>query len=215
MDNRTSPARSAQLTVLSVETLEQYPIARDERLPELGFIKWVPSRWLNSSGHLKCSYEVQGMARALFDISTAQSPIGTLPDDDEVLAKLLRVDPGHWQSMRALGNRGPMRNWRHCLCGDETRLMHSVVTETLIDVLHRREQRELSKEAQATAKRMERLASGLHQLGVDQAVTSDGVLMTRMDDWLRDNCRGNRTQAAYARALTHAAAQGWLELPRR
>ena len=85
-----------------VETgsLPEYPIGRDERLPELAFVKWIPSRWLSSSGHLKCTYEVQGVARALFDLATSQSPIGTLPDYNEELAKLLRIDLGHWQALR-------------------------------------------------------------------------------------------------------------------
>lgn len=206
------------LTAVTQHALPEYPISRDERLPELAFVKWIPSRWLNSSGHLKCTYEVQGMARALFDIATAQSPIGTLPDDDEELAKLLRVDLGHWRALRALGERGPMRNWARCLCpgkgNGEVRLYHRVVTEQLMDVLNRREARELSKEAQAVTRRYQRMIDGLRKAGLSDEVLSDGILMTKMDRWLAENCTGNRTTLVMLRAIEHAHREGWFRAGR-
>lgn len=206
------------LTAVTEHALPEYPISRDERLPELAFVKWIPSRWLNSSGHLKCTYEVQGMARALFDIATAQSPIGTLPDDDEELAKLLRVDLGHWRALRALGERGPMRNWVRCLChgkgNGEVRLYHHVVTEQLMDVLNRREARELSKEAQAVTRRYQRMIDGLRKAGLSDEVLADGILMTRMDKWLAENCTGNRTTLVLLRAIEHAHREGWFRAGR-
>ncbi len=208
----------AHLSAVPSGQLPEYPISRDERLPELSFVKWIPSRWLNSSGHLKCTYEVQGIARALFDISTAQSPIGTLPDDDEELAKLLRIDLGHWRALRALGDRGPLRNWRPCLChgkgSGEVRLYHQVVTEQLMDVLNRREARELSKEAQAVTRRYQRMIEGLRKAGLSEEVLADGILMTRMDKWLAENCTGNRTTLVLLRAIEHAHREGWFRAPR-
>lgn len=210
------PARTVQL--IEAADLPEYPISRDERLPELAFVKWVPSRWLNSSGHLKCTYEVQGVARALFDLATAQSPIGTLPDDDEELALLLRINLGHWQALRALGARGPLRNWSRCMCGGkgngEVRLWHRVVTEQLMDVLNRREARELSKEAQAEVKRHQRMIEGLRKAGLADEVCADGILMTRLDRWMKENCTGNRTSLVYLRAIEHAHREGWLMVGR-
>ncbi|WYK04458.1 hypothetical protein DWF04_015740 [Cereibacter sphaeroides f. sp. denitrificans] len=205
----TARARPAPALVV-VEELPAYPIARDERLPELAFVKWVPSRWLNSSGHLKCTYEVQGMARALFDIATAQSPIGTLPDDDEELAALLRVPQSQWKTLRGMGDRGPLRNWVQCRSDGEVRLMHPVVTAQLQEVLHRREQRELSREAQAEAKRMDRLAKGLQQAGLNADVSGDMILLKRIDDWLKANWLGSRTMRAHLAALEAARQQGWI-----
>lgn len=201
--------RAARLQPVAVADLPEYPIARGERLPELAFVKWVPSRWLQSSGHLKCTYEVQGVARALFDLATSQSPIGTLPDDDEELAQLLRLPQTQWVGLRGLDARGPLRNWTRCLSDGEVRLFHRVVTEQLLDVLHRRETRELSKVAQAECKRLERLAEGLIKAGMVEAATQDGILMKRMDEWLQANWRGNRTLSAYLQVTKHAADQGW------
>lgn len=192
-----------------------YPIERDERLPELAFIKWQPSRWLNSSGHLKCTYEVQGIARALFDLATAQSPIGTLPDDDEELAALLRMQLPHWVAMRSMGDRGPLRNWVPCLCpgkGEvgEIRLQHHVVLASLQDVLLRREARETGRGRQVVNKRVKRLRDGMIAAGLGADQADDPVLMKRLDEWLTQNVNGNRMPNNYQAAFEHAVRAGWV-----
>lgn len=203
------------LSLIAPEKLPVYPIERDERLPELAFVKWQPSRWLNSSGHLKCTYEVQGVARALFDLATAQSPIGTLPDDDEELAALLRLPLNHWVAMRTMGDRGPLRNWAHCLCpgkgNGEIRLMHHVVLAGLQDVLHRREARESGRGRQAETKRAQRLRAGMMAAGLSEAQALDEVLMRRIDDHLNQICTGNRMANHYQAAFEYAVRSRWIE----
>lgn len=208
------PAR-ATLSLIDPADLPVYPIEREERLPELAFVKWQPSRWLNSAGHLRCSYEVQGVARALFDLSTAQSPIGTLPNDDEELAALLRLPIQNWMALRGLGDRGPLRNWELCLCpgkgAGEVRFMHHVVLASLQDVLSRRESRERSRGQQAVVKRVQRLREGMVAAGLSPAQAGDEALMKRVDDWLTQVCTGNRTAQHYARAFEHAVRQRWID----
>lgn len=204
------------LSLIEPVELTEYPIGREERLPELAFIKWQPSRWLNSAGHLRCSYEVQGVARALFDLATAQSPIGTLPDDDEELSALLRLPMQTWKALRGLGDRGPLRNWVRCLCPRssgpaEIRLMHHVVTAALQDVLERRESRERSRGQQAVVKRTQRLREGMRAAGCTEDQTRDDVLMKRLDDWLSQVCTGNRTALHYQRAFEHGVKQRWID----
>lgn len=205
----------AALTLIEPTSLTPYPIDREERLPELAFVKWFPSRWLNSSGHLRCSYEVQGVARALFDLATAQSPIGTLPDDNEELAALLRLPLASWLALRGLGDRGPLRNWEPCLCAGkgagEVRLMHHVVLASLQDVLNRREARELGRGRQAISKRVQRLREGMRGAGLSADQIADEALMKRIDDWMAANCTGNRTAAQYQCAFEHAVRQRWID----
>jgi hypothetical protein len=195
-------------------TLPDYPIDREERLPELAFVKWVPSRWLNSSGHLKCSYEVQGVARALFDLATAQSPIGTLPSDDEELAALLRLPLPQWMALRNLADRGPLRNWEPCLCAGrgngEIRLMHHVVLTSLQDVLSRREVRERSRGQQADVKRFQRLSDAMKRAGLSADECGDDVLMRRIDDWLAKRVTGNRMAHNYDAAFENAVRERWV-----
>ena len=71
--------------------LPAYPLAKDFRMPTHYFMAWWHNRWLNSDLHLIGSYEVQGVAVALFSIAQNQSPIGTLPRDEVLLARLLRL----------------------------------------------------------------------------------------------------------------------------
>lgn len=208
-------AARATLQVIEADELPVYPIEREERLPELAFIKWQPSRWLNSSGHLKCTYEVQGVARALFDLSTAQSPIGTLPDDDEELSALLRLPIGQWRALRQLGDRGPLRNWGRCLCPGkamgEVRLMHHVVLASLQDVLARRETREAGRGRQVVNKRLQRLRDGMVKAGLSPAQAADDVLMARIEDHLAKICIGNRMAQHYAAAFDHSVRNRWIE----
>jgi hypothetical protein len=204
------PDAAARLKPVPAAGLPEYPIPRSERLPELSFIKWQSSRWLASRGSTSCTYEVQGVARALFDLALAQSPIGTLPDNDEDLSALLRLPQPQWQALRGLGDRGPLRNWHPCISDGEVRLMHRVVTQELEDVLHRREARELSKEAAAEAKRMKRLAEGMVRAGMAPSAAEDMILMDRINAWLGANWSANRSAVAYARAYDHAVRQGWL-----
>lgn len=204
------------LALVEPSEMPEYPISRDERLPELAFIKWQPSRWLNSSGHLKCTYEVQGVARALFDLATAQSPIGTLPDDNDELAALLRMPVTHFAALRGLGALGPLRNWVRCHCPrgvgtPEVRLMHHVVTASLQDVLNRREARETGKGERVEEKRRQRLRGGMMKAGLGAEQAADDVLMARLDDFLRKICTGNRMAQHYQAAFEHAVRARWIE----
>ncbi|PTV94910.1 hypothetical protein C8J27_106179 [Rhodobacter aestuarii] len=189
--------------------LEHYPIGREERLDAHAFVKWHYHRWLSSRSFRLASWEAQGMMRALFDMCQTESPIGTLPNDDDELAVMLRVDRRRVQELRTQ-EFGPLRGWQLCLCDDEVRLMHPVVLEQVRDALARRDARELSREAAAERKRRERLRQGLMDLGLTEGVVSDDLLIERMDAWMLANVRGRRAAHSYAAALLHAKKERWL-----
>ena len=142
--------KAPQLMVVPDSALPVYPLTRDERLDGNSFVKWQTHRWLSSRTYKLCSWEVQGMARALFDLSQHESPVGTLPDDEEELAVMLRCDVRRMRELRAMA-LGPLRNWVPCLCGNERRLMHPVVLEQVRDALERRAMADLSKDEKAVA----------------------------------------------------------------
>lgn len=197
------------LQVVDCTDLPEYPVSRDMRLDAHAFVKWHHNRWLNSPLQLCGSYDAKGMARDLYDLAQNQCPVGTLPDDDVMLSRMLRLDLAHWQSMRPQPF-GPLHGWVRCLSEGEVRLMHRDVLEQVQDALSRREMRSLSKEEAAERKRFERLREGLGKLGVTGVVLDDGVLMARLDVWLAQNCKGNRTRAAYEAVLVEAHQKGWL-----
>ena len=200
---------SALLKVVDLANLPEYPIARTTRLDGHAFVKWAHIRWLSSKTFKRASWEVQGMARALFDLSQLESPIGTLPDDDDELALMLRVDIRRMRELRAM-EFGPLRNWSPCLSDGERRLMHAVVLDQVRDALERREVHELSKEEKAAYQRVKRLRETLQRMGLGADALADDVLIGRMDEWLKSHCRGNRKQSHYDAALMHAVAAGWV-----
>ncbi|RRH70022.1 hypothetical protein [Falsigemmobacter faecalis] len=203
---------SRKLVAISTAEIEEYPIARETRLDGHSFIKWQHIRWLSSKTFKLCSWEVQGMARALFDLSQLESPVGTLPDDDAELAHMLRVDTSRMADLRR-SEYGPLRNWRPCLSEGERRLMHPVVLAQVQDALERREIHELSKEDKATYQRLKRLREALKSLGLAGEVLEDERLIGRMDEWLKQTCKGNRRMPHYEAAIQHAVAQGWVGRP--
>ena len=194
--------------VIDAESLPRYPLGREERLDGNSFVKWQIHRWIHSRTFKLCSWEVQGMAFALFLLSQCESPVGTLPDDDEELAMMLRCTVPRLRELRAM-ELGPLRNWVPCLCDAERRLMHPVVMEQVRDALERRAVAQLSKEEKAVAIRQQRLRKALEKQGLGKDALADDVLIQRMDEWLMAHHRGNRTEAVYRSALFHASQQRW------
>lgn len=199
-----------RLMAVSDQSLPVYPIGRADRLDGHSFVKWQTARWLSSRTWKLASWEVQGMARALFDLCQNENPIGTLPDDDEELAQMLRTTPLRVRELRAM-DLGPLRNWSRCLCDGVVRLAHPVVTETILDALERRALAQLSKEQKAVAVRLDRLRKAMLAQMVSKEVVADDVLINRLDEWIEANHRGNRTVAVYRSAILHAAQSRWFD----
>ena len=179
----TLPDRTARPALIDAALLPEYPVPRSVRLDGHAFVKWQHIRWLNSRTFRLATWEVQGMARALFDLCQLQSPVGTLPDDDAELADMLRVSPERLRDLRRL-DMGPLRNWVRCVSDGEVRLMHPVVTAQVQDAIERREVHELSREEKAVYARQKRLRENLGRLGLGADVLADDVLINRMDEWL-------------------------------
>jgi hypothetical protein len=197
--------------VSSGDGLRQYPISREDRLDAHSFIKWWHHRWKSSRTFKLASWEAQGMARALFDMAWDESPVGTLPDDDAELAVMLRTNELRVAELRRM-DFGPFRGWRRCLSGDEIRLMHPVVLEQVSDALMRRDMREASEEDAAARKRLERLRKALGERGFGYAELSDAILLQRMEDWLTQHWKRNRTKDAYDQVVATARKLGWVSL---
>ena len=206
--NRSGSTAPSAPRLIEADELPVYPVDREERLEGHYFTKFWHDRWLNSQLHLTATLEVQACALNLFFLSQKQTPVGTLPDDDAILAKLLRIDLALWRDLRTR-RITPLHGWHPCRCGDEIRLNHPVVTEVVLDAIARREARETSNSQKAVYQRLRRLREALGGLGCGKEVLANDLLIERLDEWLLHHCHGRRTHSAYARALQHAAADGW------
>ena len=189
--------------------LPDYPWPREFRLPTHYFFPWHHARWLNSRMHLVGSYEAQGVALALYCLAQMQAPIGTLPDDDELLARMLRLDLARWRELRR-SDQGPLAGWFRVNCEGEVRLAHPVLIEVLQDVTNRRERREQSKDARARDRRIDRMKAALASMGVSDGVLADRAVVEELEGYLSAVHQGNRTAAVYTRALRWARDQGIL-----
>ena len=181
----------------------------DARLTSDYFTKFWHDRWLNSELHLTAPLDVQGAALNLFFISRKQNPVGSLPDDDVMLAKLLRIDLATWTDLR--GRKiNPLHNWHRMLADGHLVLGHPVVIEVALDAVNRREQREIKNTEKARYQRLQRIREAFAAMGCTDDVTRDDVLIERVDDWLLETHRGQRRMPIYEKALRHAVRERWM-----
>jgi len=170
------------LQVVDSGDLDEYPLSADDRLDSHYFIPWERRRWLNSDMRLRGTHECRSMFFDLINIAFDQAPAGTLPLDQELLAKMLFVDPGHFQQLCKL-EYGPLHKWVPVRCGDEVRLSHPMVLRALRDAISRREDHRARSEAASNKKRLQRLRSFLTALNASLAGNDAAVLW--VDGWLQ------------------------------
>jgi hypothetical protein len=200
--------------LIDVSGLDEYPEDLcDPRLSSDYFTMFWHDRWLNSTLHLTASMDVQGAALNLFFAARKQTPVGSLPDNDRILSRLLHLDLEVWLDLRARPV-GPLHNWRPMRFGDGIVLGHDVVIEVALDALGRRQQRQASNGEKAVAMRRKRLAEQMQRMGCSAPVVGDRDLVARLDDWLEEHHPGQRRmpqfEASINRALRHAHSAGWL-----
>ncbi|RVW00015.1 hypothetical protein EKE94_03275 [Mesobaculum littorinae] len=165
---------------------------------------WHHRRWLNSDMRLKATEEARALFFDLICLSQDQTPIGTLPDDMELIAKLLHVDQARLERLSDM-RFGPLHKWTRCRCDDEIRLWHPMVLEMVQEALSRRENNRASNEAANAKKRRQRLRSTIAGFHADLAKNDAAVLW--IDDWLQQHCDGYRTAEWYQRAMAAWANQ--------
>lgn len=199
-----------RLTVVSDgRDLPLYPIPSDVRLAHY-FLTWHFDRWLGSELRLTGDLAVRALALDLFFIAQRQLPVGTLPDDDRQLARLLMIDEPAWRGYRSM-DPSPLHNWTQCVCdGGEVRLMHPVVLEVAEEALSRRTQRlQASKEGVARRKR-NRVVSLIGK--ISSRAAGNAELVEFVWDWLCANVDGYFTEKNVLTAI-EAYTEGAMDPP--
>lgn len=190
--------RTVSFHAVDIDELPEYPLGVDERLDSHWFIAWERRRWLNSSMRLKGTPECRALHFDLINICYDQQPIGTLPDDKEVLAKLLMVERGHFEALCRL-DYGPLHNWFRVRCEGEVRLMHQFVFQVLTSAISRREDNRARTEAANLRKRLQRLRETVMGLQVDLAKNDAAIRW--MDEWLQEQGCEYRSTSWVERAM--------------
>lgn len=171
----------------------------DERLESHFFVTFHYRRWLTSATRLLCDDDVKGHILDLFFIAQDQTPIGTLPTDDRLLAKLMNMDLAKWQQL-ATRTVPPLHNWTPCLCRGVIRLMHPVVLELAEDAVSKRRANALQRAKRAEAKAFSDLRHRMIAAGSTRMADNPAVV-EQVHEWLKENCLGNRTPARVKEAM--------------
>jgi len=182
------------------DDLPEYPLPASERLEVHFFVTFWHQRWLNSEFRLKAEADVRGYALDLFFIAQNQSPVGTLPADDALLAKLLMIDLATWKSLLKR-EINPLYKWTRCRCGDEIRLMHPVVTEQVLHAVAKKRHNLASRERERERKRLASLRHRIVEAGGHSSLANNADYVARLDAWLLENCSGNRTPPRVREAM--------------
>lgn len=178
------------MRAISSGELEEYPLTVEDRLDSHYFMAWERRRWLNSDMRLRGTPECRALFFDLINISYDQAPVGTLPNDHDLLAKMLLVDASHFQQLCRL-EYGPLHKWTPVRCGDEVRLSHPMVLRSLKEAIARREDHRARSEAASNKKRLQRLRCCM--TGAHAALSGNDAAVLWIDGWLQKQDCGYRS----------------------
>lgn len=196
--------------------LPEYPISACERLDSHFFLQWNIDRH-DRSEFRRLSYrdpEVGFFGLQLIYKSHGETPLGTLPQDDEALAFLLGLSLEKWIGLRER-RFNPLYNWHAVQCDNGVvRLANPVVTEVMQLALDGHKENKASNEDKAIWQRRRRLKEALKACGCSEELLADDVAVAWIDEWLMQNHPGQRRmpqlQVSIGRALKAAAENGVL-----
>lgn len=174
--------------------LAEYPISADERLDSHYFLMLNHKRLLSSRFWLLGQPDVKSYGVSLWCHAQNQTPVGTLPDDDEELSALLSIDLAKWIDLRKR-EISPLYKWVPCLCAGEVRLMHPVITEVALEAVNSKRRNVANREAERHRKRLKSLEARIPAAGGTKGMADNPMYIERLDDWLLGNSDGNRTLA--------------------
>jgi hypothetical protein len=170
--------------------LPEYPIASAERLDSHYFIQWNMTRW-RASDFRRRSYndpEVGFFGFELFCLSQDETPVGTLPCDDKLLAFMLHMPLEQWQNL-AGRSLSPLHGWSKVICDTgEIRLAHPVVTEVAVDAITGKRRNSTKNADDRMRKRLGTVAKHLREGGImgGDRIASDEELLNKLSDWIED-----------------------------
>jgi hypothetical protein len=183
----------------SVADLPEYPIAADERLQSHYFVELHFRRWLTSETRLLADLEVRGLILDLIMLAQDQTPVGTLPTDHRLIAKMIGLSAEQF-AIYCGRDVSPLHKWTRCRVGDQVRLMHPVVAEIASRAVGMRRDREAENARRRAAKALKDLDARLRSIGCSR-IADSRTMVERIDHWLAENCNGNRTELMIRQAI--------------
>lgn len=174
------------VTLVETSELPAYPISANDRLDSHFFIAWNLKRWRKSGFRQLAEPEVGWFGFLLFCEAHDETPVGTLPTDERLLAKALGISIEHWRTLQSR-DITPLHNWSQVQCDNgEIRLAHPVVTEVTLEAMKTRRANQANNAARRRAKRIKDLREMIgERIGAGQLLRAPQFL-DRFNDWLEE-----------------------------
>lgn len=195
----SDPAKKLQL--VDADEIFEYPIPKGERLDSHHFIAWKFDWWLHSEFRLRAEKDVRAIGFDLFCIAQKENPVGTLPQDELILARLTGESLEEW---RRLMDRPitPLHNWKPCKCSNgEVRLYHETVLNVAEDALSLKKKHYAANARSRERKRLHDLKLMIERIGAKQLLGNEGYLEA-LDAWITKHMPDRyRTEPTIRRAI--------------
>lgn len=186
----------------SDEDMFEYPITSDDRLDSHHFIAFNYREYQGSDFRQLATPDVRGIALDLICAAQDQSPVGTLPTNELILASLVKVSLDAW---RDLSSRqvGPLAEWRQCRCDDgRIRLYNPSLLKVTLKAVKSRDQSLENLASDRERKRLADLPAKIQRAGGTERMVQDQAFVMRVDQFLLDHFPNkNRTVAVMRMAL--------------
>lgn len=181
------------------DSLPEYPISAEERLDSHFFIQWNLKRWRKSEFRQLAEPDVGWYGFLLICEAHDETPVGTLPTNERLLAKALSITVERW---RQLCERDitPLHNWTMVRCDNgEVRYAHQVVTEVAIEALRSRRKSLSDAEERRRAKRLKDLREMIDVRIKAGQLLRNPAFLDRFNDWLEDRYPDNQRREPFIR----------------
>ena len=172
--------------LVDADDIDIYPISSSERLDSHFFVPWNLKRWRGSEFR-RFGYadpEIGWFGMELFFLAQDETPIGTLPCDDEALAFLLRIPPARWRELNSR-DVSPLHGWQRVHCDNgQVRLAHPVVTEVAMDALGSKKRNDAKNADERMRKRLGTIINHLKAIPGAARIADMEERVNDISDWI-------------------------------
>ncbi|MEB3421744.1 hypothetical protein ACFSDD_17545 [Salipiger marinus] len=173
-------------SVSGIDDLPEYPVSAEDRLDSHFFIQWNLKRWRKSTFRQLAEPDVGWFGFLLICEAHDEAPVGTLPNDDRLLAKALNISVERWREL-CQRDVTPLHGWGLVRCdNNEIRYAHPVVTAVVQEALKSKRKNQADAEQRKRAKRLKDLREMIEKrIGAGPLLRNPDFLEA-FNDWLEE-----------------------------
>lgn len=203
-----NPSMATPLSVVAdADALPEYPIPPGTRLESHYYITWQHRRFQSSRFCVMADPDVGWYGFILFNIAQEEDPVGTLPNDFPLLARLLRMGLDQFQALMKR-DITPLYNWEPVRCGGSVRLAHPTVTEIATRALGLRDKAIADRAEGRMRKRLRGIQQALEALPHGKVILRQPGATERISDWIEVHHPGGNATTGRIQQAMEALSMG-------